>query len=100
MSRATSVLLAAVGLLAGVILGVTGTLLVQASADDEMVLEDFPGYDDAKTSAGYYCTLGGAVPGMTGLDDPAYLNCVERETRANLVEAGHPEAEHAEARTD
>ena len=41
---------------------------------------------DARHQAEIYCTLGGVVPGMTGLDDPAYKSCVERETQANLGE--------------
>jgi len=68
--------------------------------DGTVYLEDIEGYEDASTGAGYYCTLGGVVPGMTSLHDPAYLQCVEDETRSRLVQEGHPEAETAESRLD
>ena len=41
---------------------------------------------DARQQAEFYCTYEGVVPGMTGLDDPAYKSCVKRETQANLGE--------------
>lgn len=101
MTRGTGVLLVLVGLLVGVLLGAGGTLAVQHAGDDEVTqLEDIEGYSDAHDGAALYCTLGGVVPGMTGLDDPKYLNCVERETRSRLVQAGNDEADTAPSRLD
>lgn len=89
-------------LIIGTLVGVLGTLAVihftASVGTTSKDLEDIPGYEHAHTSAGLYCTLGGVVPGMTGLHDPAYLQCVEDQTRSNLVEAGHPEAETAHSR--
>ena len=67
-------------------------------ADDPPMLEDIPGYATAHDRAELYCTLGGVVPGMRGLHDPAYLQCVEDETRSRLVKQGHADAETAESR--
>ena len=96
MTRTNGILLGIVAALVGVL----GTLAVVHFASDPTQLEDIGGYSDAHYSAGLYCTLGGVVPGMTGLHDPKYLQCVQDETRARLVKAGHPEAETAASRLD
>lgn len=99
MNRSTGVLLGLLGLLAGV-LGTLGVQQLRGEEPGEVMLEDIPGYESAHVQAGYYCTLGGAVPGMRGLHDPAYIQCVEDQTRGKLVTKGHPEAETAESRLD
>lgn len=100
MTRSSGILLAVAGVLAGALLGILGTLGVQHLGHDEPTtyLEQLPGYKAANDQAALYCTLGGVVPGMRGLRDPAYLQCVEDETRSNLEQAGVPEARTAPSR--
>lgn len=41
-------------------------------------------WDEAESRARLYCSLGGVVPGMTGLHDPAYKNCVQDEAERDM----------------
>jgi cell division protein FtsN len=74
-SRASVVLLAVI---AAVLVVIAGTLLLRG--------HESQAEKDARQEAEIYCTLQGVVPGMTGLDDPKYRACVERETETNLGE--------------
>ena len=96
MSRTNGILLGIIGVLVGVLS--TLTVVHFTGTGGPTMLEDVPGYGSAHYTAGLYCTLGGVVPGMTGLHDPKYLQCVQDETRSRLVKAGHPEAETAASR--
>lgn len=41
-------------------------------------------YETEKDGAELYCTLGGVVPGMQSLHDPAYKACVRDEARQRM----------------
>lgn len=41
-------------------------------------------HERAEGEAEIYCTLGGVVPGMTSLHDPAYKQCVKDETADDM----------------
>lgn len=96
MTRTNGILLGIVGVLVGV-LGTLGVVHFTGAGDPTM-LEDIPGHESAHESAELSCTFAGVVPGMTGLHDPKYLQCVEDETRSGLVKDGHAEAETAASR--
>ncbi len=39
----------------------------------------------AQSTAEIYCNMEGVVPGMTGVDDPAYLECVKRRATEEMA---------------
>jgi hypothetical protein len=45
----------------------------------------------AQDTAEIYCNMEGVVPGMTGVDDPAYLECVKQRATEEMAkwDAGH-----------
>lgn len=40
---------------------------------------------DAQESAEIYCDMKGVVPGMLGVDDPAYLECVKQRATEEMA---------------
>lgn len=90
MTRTMSVLL---GVIAVAVVAIAVLLSFSTFAGNDEPKQDparVAAEEKARKSAEYFCTFEGVVPGMTGLDDPKYLNCVKRETKDEMEQWDAP----------